>query len=281
MPEIEEIARILKDPASGLQERIVRDVGLYTVGLLRVSPTREGERLDLCGTGTLVSFAGERYIKTAAHVWEKLLKSDGPASVGVTLREYVDHKSLIDRAAIVGIGPPRPAKWNQWGPDLVFLRVPPEHVGAIEVHRVFLNLMQKRTAGFEAMSIDLRVLMGTPYELADCTDTHASLQINGMFCAPDVEPFSPIQAAESVRREFDYIDLDMQLALPGVPQNFGGVSGGGLWRVMVYSSPVTCEIEWLKYFEGVAFYELPIVNQHRVIRCHGPQSIGSAIRSLI
>ena len=71
--EVEEIERTLRDPASGLQERIVRDIGLYTVGLLSVSPTREGERLDPRGTGTLVSFAGERYIKTAAHVWEKLL----------------------------------------------------------------------------------------------------------------------------------------------------------------------------------------------------------------
>jgi len=280
MPEIEEIGRILRDPASGLLERIVRDIGLYTVGLLRVSRTREGERLDLCGTGTLVSVAGDRYIKTAAHVWEKLLKSDAPTSVGVTLKEYVDHKSLIDRAVIVAIGPPKPAKWNEWGPDLVFLRVPPEHVGAIEVHKVFLNLMQKRTVGFEAMSIDLRVLMGTPYELADCTDTHASLQINGMFCAPDSAPFSPIQAPESVRREFDYIDLDMELALPGVPQKFGGVSGGGLWRVWVYSSPSTGEIEWLKYLEGVAFHESDLVDGHRVIRCHGPQSIGTALRSL-
>jgi hypothetical protein len=102
MPEIEEIERTLRDPASGLLERIVRDIGLYTVGLLRVSRTREGERLDLCGTGTLVSVAGDRYIKTAAHVWEKLLKSDAPTSVGVTLKEYVDHKSLIDRALALG-----------------------------------------------------------------------------------------------------------------------------------------------------------------------------------
>jgi hypothetical protein len=281
MANIEEIIQTLQDPASGLQERIVRDIGLHTVGLLRVSQTKEGERLDLCGTGTLVSFAEDRYILTAAHVWEKLLKTNPPTSVGVTLRENIDHKSLIDRAAIVAIGPPKPAKWNEWGPDLVFLRVPPEHVGAIEVHRVFLNLMRKRTAGVNVMCIDLSVLMGTPYELADCTDIHADLQINGMFSAPEVGPFSPIQAPPSVQRDFDYIDLDMQLALPGVPQTFGGVSGGGLWRVFVYSSPLTGEIEWIKYLEGTAFYEMPIVNQHRVIRCHGPQSIGTVLRLLV
>jgi hypothetical protein len=279
--QIGQIEQILRDPASGLQERIVRDIGLFTVGLLRVSRTRESERLDLCGTGTLVSFAGDRYILTAAHVWEKLLKTDAPTSVGVTLRENIDHKSLIERATIVAIAPPKPAKWNEWGPDLVFLRVPPEHVGTIEVHRVFLNLMRNRTAGFNGVCIDLRVLMGTPYELAECTDWHANLQISGMISSTDIGRFSPIQAPESVRRDFDYIDLDMLVALPGVPETFGGVSGGGLWRVFVYWSASTGEIAWAKDIEGVAFHESDLINGHRVIRCHGPQSIGTAVQSLI
>ena len=41
------------------------------------------------------------------------------------------------------------------------------------------------------------------------------------------------------------------------------------------------EIAWAKDIEGVAFRESDLVNGHRVIRCHGPQSIGIAGRSLI
>ena len=278
--KIEEIEQILRDPASGLQERIVRDIGLFTVGLLRVSPSRAGERLDLIGTGTLVSFARDRYILTASHVWAELLRSERPTNLGVTLRENIDHASLIDRDAIVAVGPPRPPIWNEWGPDLIFLRVPPEHVGAIEAHRVFHNLMRNRILGVEAECIDLRVLMGTPGELAQCMPRHADLQITGMFCANDTGRFSPI-AAPALIHDFDYIDLDMDVALPGVPQSFGGVSGGGLWRVLVYWSVSTREIAWAKDIEGVAFHQSDLVNGHRMIRCHGPQTIGIAIQSLI
>jgi hypothetical protein len=228
-----------------------------------------------------VSFAGDRYILTASHVWAELLRSERPTSLGVTLRENIDHASLIDRDAIVAVGPPRPAIWNEWGPDLIFLRVPPEHVGAIEAHRVFHNLMRNRTLGVEAMCIDLRVLMGTPGELAQYMPRHADLQITGMFCANDTGRFSPI-AAPPLMCDFDYIDLDMDVALPGVPQNFGGVSGGGLWRVLVYWSLSTREIVWAKDIEGVAFHQSDLVNGHRIIRCHGPQSIGAtAVRLLI
>jgi hypothetical protein len=280
--EIEEIVHVLQDQASGLRERIVRDVGLFTVGLLRVSQTAQGERLYLSGTGTgtLVWFAGAHYILTAAHVWEELCRGVAPASVGLTLRENLDHKYLIDRAAIVATGPPSPAEWGEWGPDIVFLRVPPAHVGAIEVHRVFWNLARKLTLA-HVICIDLRVLMGTPEQLGQLTDIHADLQITGLFSTPVIERYSSLQAPEAIRRDYDYVDLDMDLTLPGVPQTFGGVSGGGLWRVLVYWSDTTNEITWKKDIEGVAFHESDIINGHRTVRCHGPQSISMGVHLLI
>lgn len=278
--EIEEIAQVLQDPTSGLQDRIVRNVGLFTVGLLRISQKAHGERLDLCGTGTLVWFAGVHYILTAAHVWEMLCETPAPTSVGLTLRENLDHKYLIDRATIVATGPPKPVQWNEWGPDIVFLRVPPEHVGAIEVYRVFWNLAQKRNFS-HVICIDLRVLKGTPHELGEFTEIHAELEITGMFSAPHIERYSSMQAPEAIRRDYDYVDLDMDLALPGVPQTFGGVSGGGLWRVLVYWSDSTNEITWKIEIEGVAFHQSDPINGHRTIRCHGPQSIGMGVRLLI
>lgn len=56
--------------------------------------------------------------------------------------------------------------------------------------------------------------------------------------------------------------------------------GGGLWRVFVYWSEATNEITWAKDIEGVAFYELDLIDDHRAIRCHGPQSIGTGVQLL-
>lgn len=121
----------------------------------------------------------------------------------------------------------------------------------------------------------------TPHELGQFTETHAELQITGMFSAPNIARYSSMQAPEAIRRDYDYIDLDMDVALPGVPETFGGVSGGGVWRVFVYWSEATNKIAWAKDIEGVAFYELDLVNGHRAIRCHGPQSIGMGLRLLM
>jgi len=106
---IEEVSQVLQNPASGLRDRIVRDVGLFTVGLLRVSQTAHGERLDLCGTGNFGLVRRGALHSDRCHVWEKLCRGAAPASVGLTLRENLDHKYLIDRAAIVATGPPKPS----------------------------------------------------------------------------------------------------------------------------------------------------------------------------
>jgi hypothetical protein len=102
-----------------------------------------------------------------------------------------------------------------------------------------------------------------------------------MFSAPDIGRYFSIQAPQAIQRDYDYIDLDMDLTLPGVPQTLGGVSGGGLWRVFAYWSDTKNEIDWAMDIEGVAFHESDHVNGHRTVRCHGPQSIGMGVRLLI
>ncbi len=79
------------------------------------------------------------------------------------------------------------------------------------------------------------------------------------------------------RDGLDYLDFEMDLRFRGLPRNFGGVSGGGLWRVLLYCSPETDEIDWKMSLHGVAYYQLPIVDKHRDIRCHGPVSIHRVI----
>jgi hypothetical protein len=59
----------------------------------------------------------------------------------------------------------------------------------------------------------------------------------------------------------------------GLPKHFGGVSGGGVWRVWLFCSPETGEIDWKFNFHGVAFYQLGIGENPTTIRCHGPESV--------
>jgi hypothetical protein len=76
------------------------------------------------------------------------------------------------------------------------------------------------------------------------------------------------------RNGYDYLDAGAKLELPGVPSSFGGLSGAGLWQVSL-SMTRSGKISWDEklHFRGVAFWQSPVNEGRRVIRCHGPRSI--------
>jgi hypothetical protein len=262
--DLREIEGIFRNQSSGLADRVVRNLGDFTVALLAVSESPK-QLLELAGTGTLLTSAGRHFILTARHVWDCKLKNAD--RVALTLKPGITHQFSIDRRDVVPFGPPAPPEWNEWGPDVVLLTIRPDCLGAILAHKAFLNAGSE--ISIKAGVLTLQVLMGTPLALGKVLDGHADLQITGMFrSGPETE---------HKRGEFDYHDFDIDLSFPG-PRAFGGVSGGGLWQVYLYWSPSTGEIDWKIKLHGVAFYELPIVDEHRIIRCHGGQSINAAIR---
>lgn len=259
------LEQTLLDRPSGLQEKIGRSVGNFTTALFGVfEKTRQ---LRLAGTGTFVLANDVPYVLTAAHVWHEVLQEAN--AVGVTLREGVDHRDLIRRDSIIPAGPQRPAAWGEWGPDLIFLRIPREYMGQIQAYRTFYNLANLLGPDLALPHLHLRMLIGAPAALGEFTSTHASFEINGFY--------SDVNARAYKRGDFDYLDLDTDLSLPGVVRDFGGVSGGGVWRILLYRSPSTGEIDWIASLEGVAFYRLAVENSHRVIRCHGPETIRAAV----
>ena len=260
-----EIGDMLRDDKTGLREGVVRSLGDYTVALLAIC-NGSSERLALAGTGTLVVIEKAHFILTARHVWDEVLsKAD---QIGLTLKPEIDHKYAVAREEFAVFGLRKPAEWNEWGPDLILLRIPAESVGEIGRVKSYLNLQGRREINGEVLEV--MVLMGTPAALGEFTDTHAELQITGMFLGPE-----KVQERDG----FDYLDYEIDLSFPEVPRNFGGVSGGGVWSVYLYCSQEG-EIDWKMSFHGTAFYQLPIVDEHRPIRCHGPNSIRAVLSTI-
>ena len=265
--DLEEIEAILRAEPSELRNEIVCDIGNFTVALFGVFESKSGDRLQLAGTGTLVTVLGSHYILTAAHVWEEVLKS--ARMVGMTLKEKTDHRFLMEANEIVKSGLPTPNSWGEWGPDLALLCVPPERVGSIQAYgRTFYNLTKSRESTPDVDCIETYVLMGTPEAAGTFTQTHADIQINGFFALVD--------ASVQSRDNLDYLDFNLGELSPGIPENFGGVSGGGLWKVHVYKSASCGKIQWLRSLQGVAFYHQKDL---AIIRCHGEQSIGAVMQN--
>jgi hypothetical protein len=263
MPELTEIESMLRGSGE-LRQNIARSLGSSTVALFAVFDDLGKEQLKLAGSGSLIFVGDSHYILTAAHVWEYIKPA---AKLGITLTDNINHRHLIDVAAIVptafnadGSG------WNEWGPDLAMLRIPSEHVGGIKAFMVFEDV-KAAPRPLHVECLEAWVVMGTPGELGTFTQSHAEVQITGRFVDPRLHN----------RGEHDYFDFEMDSSSPGMPKSWGGLSGGGLWRVMVYCSPETGKIDWAQRLKGVVFWEFPIKNGHRVVRGHGPKSIEAIV----
>lgn len=263
----EEIKKILEDSQSGYQEQLVRSLGTMTVALYAIYGSSEEEYLRLSGTGTLVTIANSHYILTAAHVWKQHLESSD--RVGITLKENIDHRFPIDTTALLPFGPPLPPKESEWGPDLVFLRIPDDRLGGIKAFKTFYSLDKERTK-IKSDGVEGRVLMGAPVEFEKRTPKHSELTINGLFVEFGEPPY--------FHGDFDYMDLKESANYPGIPKYFGGVSGGGLWLVQIFEAADTEKIDWSHILEGVAFYQLEIGEPVTIIRCHGLESIRRAAK---
>jgi hypothetical protein len=263
--DVREIADIFRSDAQQFKLGIVRNIGHFTVALFRIMGSTPRETLELAGTGTLVALNDRRFILTARHVWEEKLRTAD--RIGITMKENVNHRTAIDRQQVAPYGPAKPDEWSEWGPDIVLLSIPAEDLGRINAYRNFWDLAGRVEVNAKVM--DVQVLMGTPAQLGTMSETFADVAINGEFL--------PEETCQT-KGSFDYLDYSIDLSRPG-HRDFGGVSGGGVWIVHLFWTKSET-IDWKFSLHGVAFYQFPIVDEHRVIRCHGPKSIHAAIRGL-
>jgi len=249
------------------QERIGRNVGNFSVALFNVDDPSGSRQVNLVGTGTLVSLGKSHCILTAAHVWHDGLKKH--EAIGITLKEDLDHCFPINTETIVVRALPE-SKSEEWGPDVIFLRIPPEHVGEIEAFRNFyrLDIQRKKV---ENDHLAGRILVGTPGVLTKGIGKTQHVEINSLYVQLETNFYD--------REGFDYIDFDMDASLPGVMKDFRGVSGGGLWEVQIFPAGAEGKFDSTEILVGVAFYQLGLKNSHQTVRCHGPKTIQALMQT--
>jgi hypothetical protein len=251
----------------GEQERIGRHVANFAVAMFGVDGSTDYRNVNLVGSGTLVALGGSHYVLTAAHVWQSGLKKHG--STGLTLKEDVDHCFPILNAAIEAYELPETAL-NEWGPDIVLLRIPEILVGSIEAHRVFYSL-DREPKRHEKDCLATRILNGTPGILAKGVGKIQLVEMQGMYVDVDANFYD--------HDKFDLIDIKMDTTLPGVIKDFRGVSGGGLWDVRIFPTGEGNKFDSTETLIGVAFHQLGLKDNIQTVRCHGPKTIRALTES--
>lgn len=262
---LDEIESFLKSADAASEQkrlRIVRSIGMYSVGLFAVKASPQGDALSLAGSGTFVQIDGAHYILTARHVWHEVLRVSN--QLGVTLRETDDHRHLIDMSTVVPIGPAVGPPWTENGPDIVLLRVPDAYVGAIKAFKVFYNLSAEEPSPPRGDSLQTWFLMGVPSCTGVFSPTHASVEHIGAEVG-----FLGSQATEP----WDLCDVNFNASQFPFPRSVRGMSGGGLWKIYLFEAPTSDGFDSVEVLAGVAFWEFKLNGSNRRVRCHGTKSI--------
>jgi hypothetical protein len=263
---------------SALGDRISRELDNYSVAFIT---SKEGERSP-AGSGTLISFRNSKYILTAAHVWHGDSPDNGlknADSILIPIKEGEPKRLTFNPTELIAFGPEIPRGWNQWGPDLVALSLPPDRIGSLQaVGRSFYNLSKQKEHNVEG--VQTHFLVGAPAQRGDFTAGKAIPEMQAMLIWKATGSYLRAGLPHPMRQDFDYIDLGINTNAPHVAKRFGGVSGGGIWTVWVYRSGIA-GFESFKFLNGIAYWEEPFDESNLLmVRCHGPQSIRTVLRYL-
>jgi hypothetical protein len=66
-----------------------------------------------------------------------------------------------------------------------------------------------------------------------------------------------------------------------LPEDFGGVSGSGLWQILLRERSDGSLEEGEYLLQGLTYYQDPYVHGKSALRCHGPKSLYSVVHAAI
>jgi hypothetical protein len=227
--------------------------------------------VKLRGSGTLVTFDGERFILTANHVWRELRQK---TTICITMIDKIIHKTEMYVAALGECSLSEVHEPDLFSADLTLLKINPIDHGRLDARLSFYAFGHEKR-GRANLANDY-VIFGAPGQLA--TSDSAD---------PTVLDFelraTPVRNIEE--ENHPELGLDFFTVHPYVDQNsplykYNGLSGGGFWELSYI--PDETAIEGFRYepmFLGVNFLqqrEGPTKPWEKV-RCLGRRSVQSLI----
>lgn len=226
---------------------------------------------SLLGSGVLVAVGGKRAILTADHVAERL-KQEGRIDLisfgGTTPRVPV---IVAAQFLFVRVGPGR---GGRAGPDLAVILFKDEALASgLAAKQSFVNLDRRKAEALSPQA-DLRdgfwLTVGyvDEFTVRGPGDTPGSTK-SGFGLLISLGGPKEIEGAG----EFDYFECPVEY-IPGqpTPKNFGGMSGGGMWRVPFTEDSEGKFAPLPPIFSGVVFFQ-DTNDTGTTLRAHAVRSV--------
>lgn len=251
-----------------LIETISSQLYHYQVGFVRISKNKSSEDAVPAGSGTLVEIDGIYGILTAQHVIDGLPK-DG--DMGLIISSDV-HQCIVKSEFLEKIKIAK-GEVDSEGPDLGIIVLPHPVVGQIKAIKSFYNLslwQDKILSNTPKNHLGIWFLCGIPAEMVNTEEPSKGFKT--------VKSFTVFCGAAGVdkeytRGEYDYLEVDAHYnEVNQIPISFQGISGGGLWQVTLKQYKGKLEADEM-ILSGVVFYQSPLSNNLRSLKCHGRKSV--------
>ena len=257
-------------------ESAARSLADYAIGFGELKLNGNIEDGTLFGSGTLVTVGKLVGIVTARHVAEILLKMKArPDSRAHIVRMphrgggCVQHELDLKQTEFVL----SPGQDGPNGPDLAFVLLSVENAATLKATSSFYPLIGRPLPKGRFISID--VTLGI---VAEWT-TAPVITADGARRNFTLLSFSGQSEDE---REHEGYDLATLVPPPEsdieLPKSYGGVSGGGVWRVLFKPDGSNAVVE--RRLIGTAFYELPTIGRTAIVH-HGPRSLETRLLPMI
>ncbi|NOT05046.1 MAG: hypothetical protein HOP27_10660 [Anaerolineales bacterium] len=254
-----------------LIDEIAHTLQLYTVALLKVFVDKRSgnKKITHIGSGTLVSIDNVYGILTAHHVIRELEYGE---HLGLTIaREGQEHEFTIPKIDlhIIDIGIPETEK-N--GPDLSFVVIPALNVGTIKATKHFYPILpdQERMLSEDKPIVGIWCICGSPEEM---TIEESSEVFNKVISFCNYCGIGGIPSYDE-KEGWDYCEITVDYKQDSrIPQKFNGVSGGGLWQILIVSEPDNPYKIKDHILSGVVFWQSAKDGDSRNLRCHSRKSV--------
>lgn len=260
-------------------------VSNFSIAFAKLSIRDNEENAVSAGSGVLVSIGGISGILTAAHVLKKL-PDDG--NVGIvrftknraiqkqTLEMVLTEKLIIGGDGLFGDELPN-------SPDIGFLRLASNQVAALNATNVFFNLDKRKESVLRGERTSKMYFEGLSGVIAEWTVDHMEggggfyrlKGFKGLFGVGDAEQTIDCDG-------YDLTDFGVSYdESTNAPCDYGGMSGGALWRIYIEEdSDGGLSIVDKRIF-GVAFHQSKLIDGKRIITCHGPRSVYGKLFSAV
>jgi hypothetical protein len=242
----------------------------YSMGFLElISP----DRVELRGSGTLVR-AGKTYgILTAAHVWRTIREFQVVGFYLYPPRKKEVH-SIREDVRLLDAVTFENTSDDEFGPDIAFVRLTDSKAASIEKHGAFLNLEkdeQKAQAGAPDGSVTRDIVAGGVEALGQKINM---LDDRKLVVQNSLAHVGHTNELDDGRNGFDRFEFIPEPDVDYVPpHSYGGMSGGGCFRVYFPRTEGSENDPLTFHLLGVPFFETNLAGKADKIICHGRGSL--------